>query len=141
MEKLFNKKQLASKTMGVESDPTGKLMQRSQKSMKFELMEKVNDVKEMIDRHKEQIHWNVTKNARETIAFIRMMQKKNFATEKPKSATIVPKAKGTNSLSGLLEVWKLLRAPQIAISNEQNDLNSDDSEGAVDENRVSLHSW
>lgn len=131
MEKLYNKRRLAAQTMSEESAPIGNLMERSQKSQKYELMEKVNDVKEMIDRHRNQIHSNVTKNARETIAFLHQLQKKNTAIDAHKRKPKVEPARGTNSLAGLLEVWKLIRAPQPSVSIEQNDLNSeefDDSE-------------
>lgn len=151
MEKLHKKKRLADQTMTDESDLTGNLMKRSQKAQKYELMEKVYDVKEMIDRHRNQIHSNVTKNAQETISFLRQLQKKNAALVMIKEANIVkrnPKqitgatatngaaptitssaeAKQTksNSLAGLLEVWKILRGPAIAVSVEQNGLVEDE---------------
>jgi len=130
MEKLHNKRHLAAQTMSEESAPIGNLMERSQKSQKYELMEKVNDVKEMIDRHRNQIHSNVTKNARETIAFLHQLQKKNTAIDANKRKPKVEPTKDTNSLAGLLEVWKLIRAPQTAVSTEQNDLNSEEFEGS-----------
>lgn len=151
MEKLHKKKRLADQTMADESDLTGNLMKRSQKAQKYELMEKVYDVKEMIDHHRNQIHSNVTKNAQETISFLRQLQKKNAAIAMIKEASVVKrnpkqiagtaatngaataatssaevKQTKSNSLAGLLEVWKILRGPSIAVSVEQNSLVEDE---------------
>lgn len=136
MEQLHNKRRAAVQTLSNESAPIGNLMERSQKSQQYELMEKVNDVREMIDRHRNQIHSNVTKNARETIAFLHQLQKQNAAIDAHKRKHKVEPARGTNSLAGLLEVWKLIRAPQTSVSIDQNDLNNNDFDDDDDNEEI-----
>lgn len=105
------------------SDLTGNLMRQSEKSQKYELMGKVHDVKKMIDRHLQQIHLNVTKNAEETIAYVQQLQKKNSTAVKRKPKASSSTSKSDNSLAGLMEVWKMLRVPPVNIGKSRLEVN------------------
>lgn len=101
-----------------KSIQTGKLNQRSQKSIKFEMMEKLDDVKQMIDRHTRSIQSSVTLNAKETIDFVQLLQKqqqqrRNTQVDAPQTspddAHKTANAKLNSALTSLLELWNNLR--------------------------------
>lgn len=95
-----------------KSIQTGKLMQRSPKGVKFEMMEQLDNVKEMIDRHTRSIQSSVSANAKETVDFVQALQHKRSAQvetpqteQKHKNAN----AKLSEALSSLFELWNNLR--------------------------------
>lgn len=111
---------------------TGKLMQRSEKSIKYEMLEKLNDVKEMIDRHTNKIHSTVTDGAKRTIAFVQALQEKNNDSDAQKRNKNGKKTIKLNSaLSSLLRVWNELKpknnAPDVSVSFEFSE--SDEKDG------------
>ena len=101
--------------MPQQSERTGKLMQRSEKSIKYEMMEKLNDVKEMIDRHMEEVHSGVELNIRETLAFLKAMQRQDGVAS-PLNTQIQSANKLLQSpyLAGLLGIWKNLQ-PKVKV--------------------------
>lgn len=111
---------------------TGKLMQRSEKSIKYEMNAKLTDVKQMIDKHTDEIHSTVTDSAKRTIAFVQALQAKNNDLKAQKRNKNGKKPIKMNSaLSTLLGVWKELRpknaSPDESISFESSE--SDDEDG------------
>lgn len=104
---------------GLSNDPrkpaeTGKLLKRSQKSMEYEMMEKLDDVKDMIDRHTRAIQSSVTANAQKTIDFVRKLHKKRNApvdTVKSAEEKIHKNAnvRLNEALTSLVQLWNNLR--------------------------------
>lgn len=112
---------------------TGKLMQRSEKSLKYEMFEKLNDVIEMIDKHTNEIHSTVADSAKRTIAFVQALQEKNtdWAAQKRNKSGKKP-IKLNSALSSLLGVWHELKpkntSPEVSVSFEFNESNENDGE-------------
>lgn len=104
---------------------TGKLVQRSEKSMKYEMVEKLNDVKEMIDRHMSEIHSSVTTNAERTVKFIQLLQKSNANLTAPNRNDKKKAIQLNPALSGLLQIWNQLKpenpSPDVSVSFEFGD--------------------
>lgn len=124
MVQLQHKKLMMDKELAADhhNQQTGKLMQRSEKSIKYEMMEKLNDVKEMIDRHINDMHSTVSTNTRQTVSFLQKLQKKAASkTKAPKPTNRVPisdesdekpAGKVNPTLLALLEIWKQLQPPR-----------------------------
>lgn len=128
MEKLRNKRNKMS--IGMDDQPakmqTAKLMQRSEKSIKYEMFEKLNDVKEMIDKHTKEIHSTVTDSARRTITFVEALQQKISNLDAQKRNKSEKKSIKLNpALSSLLNIWKELKpkhsSPEVSVSFEFSD--------------------
>lgn len=109
---MQKRRQLSDRVVSNVYDIPGNLLHPSVRNQTYELLSQVNNAKGMIDQHLRNIHWNVSKNAQETIAYVQQMQKKSAAASKrkPKNVTANPSEK-ENSLAGLMEVWKMLRVP------------------------------
>lgn len=109
-----------NKIDGHKSESTGKLMHRSAKSIKHEVSKKMYDVKEMIDKHIDDMHSSVTDNAKETIKFVQSLQKTDAKLMKRQSEKKAKSIKLDPSLNYLKRLWD-----QVAAQN------SDSSEFAV----------
>lgn len=81
---------------------------RTDKHLEYEMSEQLDDVKDMIDRHIDDIHSAVMKNVRETIEYVQVMQK----TDPQLSATLsknkmkLQKRKLSPALKDLDRLWK-----------------------------------
>lgn len=95
--------------MNEKGEVTGKLM-RSAKSRKYEVMEKINDVKEMIKRHVNSIHSSVATNTKETIRFLNVVQQHNgnLTNVKPKG---IKNAEQNPRVAGIINIWRKLSPP------------------------------
>lgn len=96
------------------SQKSGKLNFRWEKSSEYEMTEKLNDIKEMIDAHIDDIHSSVTENAKETIKFMQIIQKTNPQLFTPPSKT--KPIKLDPSLKNLNRLWN-----QVAENHDSND--------------------
>lgn len=76
-QKLRKKKLAIDKEMNGENDDrkSGKLVLGTKKSLKYQMVEKLNDVKDMIDSHVDNIHSSVMNNAQQTIEYVQTVQK------------------------------------------------------------------
>lgn len=100
-----------NKIDGLKSESTGKLMHRSAKSIKHEISKKMYDVKEMIDKHIDDMHSSVTDNAKETIKFVQYMQKTDTKLMKRQSEKKKTKSiKLDPSLNFLKRLWDQVAA-------------------------------
>lgn len=123
---------------------TVKLMQRSEKSIKYEMFEKLNDVREMIDKHMNEIHSTVTDSAKRTIAFVQALQVKNADVDAQKRNKNEKKSIKLNSaLGSLLKVWSELKpkntSPDVYVSFEFKDSNEKDVDQTSDTENESNH--
>lgn len=146
MEKLRNKRNKLSSEMDEKPKKmqTGKLMQRSDKSQKYEMFEKLNDVIEMIDKHTNDIHSTIVDSAKRTIAFVQALQEKNtdLGAQKRNKGGKKP-IKLNPALSSLLGVWQELKpkntSPEVSVSFEFNESKEKDGEiGWKNENVVQV---
>lgn len=123
---------------------TGKLMQRSEKSLKYEMFEKLNDVKEMLDKHTNEIHSTVADSAKRTIAFVQALHEKNTDLDAQKRNKSGKKPIKLNpALSSLLGVWHELKpkntSPEVSVSFEFSESNEKDGEiASKNENRLQV---
>lgn len=116
---MSKKKRLTDHTMRDGSALTGSLMRLSERNQNNALMDKVDDVRDMIAEHMNQIHRNITRNAQDTIEYVQQLQKKTAAASKrkPKASTNdkhEQNDKNNNDLAGLMEVWKMLKVPPLS---------------------------
>lgn len=105
-----------TKIDGHKNESTGKLMHRSTKSIKHEISKKMYDVKEMIDKHIDDMHSSVTDNAKETIKFVQSMQKTDAKLMKRQSEKKTKSIKLDPSLNSLKRLWD-----QVAAQNSDSD--------------------
>lgn len=150
LQKLRNRKAKMEMDEPSKKMQTGKLMQRSEKSIKYEMSEKLNDVKHMIDKHTHEIHSTVTDSAKRTIAFVEALQEKNsnLGAAKKRNKSGKKSIKMNSALSSLLKVWQELKpkntSPDVSVSFEFSESVEKDDDGkksAKKENelQVSLH--
>lgn len=107
---------------------TGKLMQRSEKSIKYEMFGKLIDVKEMIDKHTNEIHSSVTDSAKRTIAFVQALHEKhNDSNAQKRNKNGKKTIKVNAALSSLLKLWNELKpkntSPDVSVSFDFGDSN------------------
>lgn len=88
-----------------KTESTGKLMHRTAKSLKHEISKKLYDVREMIDKHIDDIHSSVTDSAKETIKFVQKVQKSDEKLMKRQSESKLKSVKLDPSLSALKRLW------------------------------------
>lgn len=157
MVQLQNKRLMMDKELAAEhhNQQTGKLMQRSEKSIKYEMMEKLNDVKQMIDQHMNEMHSTISNNARQTVNFLTKLQKKTAnkskPTEKSKPLNLYesdekPTEKPNPTLLALVEIWKQIYPPQrsrkrhdTSVSLESGEhSNESDSSKISDKDSISI---
>lgn len=118
-----------------KSAQTGQLMQRSAKSIKHEMSEKLNDVKYMIDMHLNEIHGSVSDGAKRTIAFVQMMQEKHELNANSTLVKINGKKstiKMNSALKSLAKIWKEMKPkhshPEVSVSFEFSDETSNEND-------------
>lgn len=89
--------------------------------LKTRMKERVYELREMIDKHVEQIHTSVTENAKQTIKFVQMMQK-NYVKKRTPRPISTEVAKMDPSMFILRRLWD-----QVAAENEAPASNGDDA--------------
>lgn len=134
VEKLRNKKNQMTTDMDVQPKKmqTAKLMQRSAKSIKYEMTERLNGVKEMIDKHTNRIHSSVTDSAKRTIEFVQALQEKNnILVGKKRNKSGNHPIKVNSAMASLVKIWEELKpknaSPDLSVSFEFNESNEEDA--------------
>lgn len=89
-------------SVGQKNASTGKLISRSGTSLKYNIKERLYDVREMIDNHVDNIHTSVTDNVKQTIKYVQHVQKHNEKLMKPNTKRRV---KLDPSLMAVKRLW------------------------------------
>lgn len=107
-------------SVGQKSASTGKLISRSGTSLKYNIKERLYDVREMIDNHVDNIHSSVTENVKQTIKYVQHVQKRNEKLMKPNTKRRV---KLDPSLIGVKRLWDQVASSETTELDFDVDLN------------------
>lgn len=116
-----------------KSASTGKLVSHSGTNMKYNIKERLYDVREMIDNHVENIHSSVTENVKQTIKFVQKVQQSNQKLLKP-STKRQQKVKLDPSFNAVKRLWDVVASSENMDTDFDVTLNYQDRQPQLDMN-------
>lgn len=102
---------------GQKSASTGKLMSHSGANLKYNIKERLYDVREMIDNHVENIHSSVTENVKQTIKFVQKVQQSNQKLMKPNTQRH-QKIKLDPSFNAVRRLWDQVASSESSMESD-----------------------